>query len=102
MRAHVPLRLSLRLSQPLLAALAASLCASLLFFVCLASLAWAETVHKRSSGAPPAASPGPLVRAPRDALLGAVDEITRQVAALRGLPLKTPFKRGVLSREEIG
>src|SRR5437016_162623 len=41
------------------------------------------------------------VKAQSDALLSAVDETTRQVSALRGLPLKAPFKRGILSRAEI-
>lgn len=36
------------------------------------------------------------------ALVQAADEIAKQVAALRGLPLKTPFDRGVLTRTEIG
>lgn len=52
---------------------------------------------------PPVASPEARKAAgPHDALLSAVDEITRQVVAIRGLPLKSPFRRGVLSREEIG
>lgn len=38
----------------------------------------------------------------RQVLLQATDDIARQVASLRGLPLKTPFERGVLSRTEIG
>ena len=41
-------------------------------------------------------------KAPRDALLAAADEIARQVSALRGLQLKAPLQRGVLSRDEIG
>ena len=49
--------------------------------------------------APIAAPPG---KAPPSALLSAADEIARQVAKLRGLPQKTPFSRGVLSRAEIG
>src|SRR5579872_6454426 len=74
------------------------LCASLLL---LGSLSFAEMAHKRPPPIRRAAATAPA-KAPREALLDAVDEITRQVAALRGLPLKTPFKRGVLSREEIG
>ncbi len=50
----------------------------------------------------PQAPTGQPVKAPKDALLGAVDEITRQVSALRALPLSTPFKRGILTRGEIG
>lgn len=49
---------------------------------------------------PPAASPAG--KAAPTALLNAADEIARQVAALRGLPQKTPFSRGVLTRAEIG
>ena len=41
-------------------------------------------------------------KAPKDALLAAADEIARQVAGLRGLSLKAPLQRGVLSRDEIG
>jgi hypothetical protein len=41
-------------------------------------------------------------KSPKDALIAAADEIARQVAALRGLPLEKPLQRGVLSREEIG
>lgn len=41
-------------------------------------------------------------KAPKDALLAAADEIARQVAGLRGLNLKAPLQRGVLSRDEIG
>jgi hypothetical protein len=37
----------------------------------------------------------------QQALLGAVDEITRKVIALRGLAMKSSFARGVLSRQEI-
>lgn len=35
-------------------------------------------------------------------LLQAADEITRQVSTLRGLPIKAPVQRGVLTRAEIG
>jgi hypothetical protein len=41
-------------------------------------------------------------KAPKDALLAAADEIGRQVSALRGLSLKAPLQRGVLSKDEIG
>ncbi len=40
-------------------------------------------------------------KAGAQALLGAVDEITRKVVAIRGLPTKSSFARGVLSRQEI-
>jgi len=51
--------------------------------------------------APPAARPSGAPKSTQTALLGVADEITRQVAALRGLAPKTPFERGVLSRTEI-
>src|SRR5262249_20060329 len=41
-------------------------------------------------------------KAPKDALLAAADEIAHQVAGLRGLQLKAPLQRGVLTRDEIG
>src|SRR5262245_19546761 len=55
---------------------------------------------KKPSGAPLKAAK--TVKAPRDALLAAADEIARQVAALRGLSQLKPLQRGVLSRDEIG
>jgi hypothetical protein len=53
------------------------------------------------------AQPAPVAdkaapKAPPSALLSAADEITRQVAALRGLPPKMALQRGVLTRVEIG
>jgi hypothetical protein len=51
------------------------------------------------------ASPRPqasTAKAPKSALVAAADEIARQVAALRGLPLKAQLQRGVLTRDEIG
>lgn len=67
-----------------------------------------------SPGAPPVPTPNPAPNpavstsaAPSGgakshaALLGIADEITRQVAAMRGLPQKAQFQRGVLSRAEI-
>lgn len=52
----------------------------------------------------PAATPPatPQSKTAPSTLLSAADEITRQVAALRGLPQTTPVARGVLSRAEIG
>jgi hypothetical protein len=47
-------------------------------------------------------APKPVAKAPKDALLAAADEIARQVAGLRGLQLKAPLQRGVLTRDEIG
>ncbi len=47
---------------------------------------------------PPATSE---IKAASQALLGAVDEITRKVVAIRGLQSKSSFARGVLSRQEI-
>lgn len=62
------------------------------------------------ASAGPAAAPVPALvagqpdagKTQHTALLNAADEITREVARLRGLPAKTPFQRGVLSRTEIG
>jgi hypothetical protein len=45
------------------------------------------------------------VAAPQDdraALMAAADDLLRQVSALRGLRVKAPVARGVLSRDEIG
>jgi hypothetical protein len=56
----------------------------------------------RPSPSPDGARKGETVKAPKEALLAAADEITRQVGALRGLPAKNPLQRGVLSRSEIG
>ncbi len=47
-------------------------------------------------------SPAPDAPASKAALLAAADEIIREVAALRALPVKHPIARGVLSRAEIG
>jgi len=64
-----------------------------------------------SQPAPTASPPEASVLAPAqaagkamgpEALVLAADEITRQVAALRGLEAKRPVERGVLSRDEIG
>ncbi|HZS35725.1 MAG TPA: hypothetical protein VFF06_02815 [Polyangia bacterium] len=54
--------------------------------------------------APPPGQPraGGTPKAPRDALVAAADEIARQVSAIRGLSIKSPIARGVLSRDEIG
>ena len=46
-------------------------------------------------------APGPVQGKQAATLVEIADEITRQVSALRGLPQKTPFQRGVLSRTEI-
>lgn len=57
------------------------------------------------SDKPPGAPSEPAAAKPAEgitALLAAADDITRQVAALRGLQPKRPIDRGVLSREEIG
>jgi hypothetical protein len=71
-------------------------CALLL---CLCGLASSAHAKKPKSPAPsPAATAGP----PKEALLAAADEITRQVAALRGLKVKAPIQKGVLSRDAIG
>lgn len=64
----------------------------------------AGTKKKPTAAAKPAAAKSPKVaaKAPKDALLAAADEIARQVAGLRGLTLKAPLQRGVLTRDEIG
>src|ERR1700712_2206900 len=54
--------------------------------------------HQAVTAAPPPVVAAPPAKAPPTALLNAADEIARQVAKLRGLPQKTPFSRGVLSR----
>ena len=50
------------------------------------------------------AAPTPVANEPSGmaALLAAADDITRQVVALRGLEVRRPIARGVLSRDEIG
>src|SRR5438105_4133953 len=60
----------------------------------------ANAKKKPVAAAKPAQKATP--KAPKDALLAAADEIARQVAGLRGLNLKAPLQRGVLSRDEIG
>jgi hypothetical protein len=79
------------------------LCLPLLFQPIAAADAPRRPAPTPMTAAPkPPAAPPTKPAAPHDALLSAVDEITTQVVAIRGLPLKSPFKRGVLSREEIG
>src|SRR5260370_29460905 len=58
-------------------------------------------IAKKQRATRPAAGAAP-VKAPKEALLAATDEILRQFPALRGLPPKAPLARGVLSRDEIG
>lgn len=76
---------------------AALACASCLVAAPPAALAKKKPAPTTRS-APAKATP----KAPKDALLAAADEIARQVAGLRGLNLKAPLQRGVLSRDEIG
>jgi hypothetical protein len=64
--------------------------------IAVVPLALAGARPKAKHSAPSAA------KAPRDVLAAAADEIARQVSALRGLSLKAPLQRGVLSRDEIG
>ena len=66
----------------------------------VASSAVAKPAAKKKPAAAPATKATP--KAPKDALLAAADEIARQVAGLRGLQLKAPLQRGVLTRDEIG
>ncbi|HEY1586363.1 MAG TPA: hypothetical protein VGH63_11795, partial [Polyangia bacterium] len=67
---------------------------------CCCLVAPAVAKKKPVAATKPAAKP--TAKAPKDALLAAADEIARQVAGLRGLALKAPLQRGVLSRDEIG
>ncbi|HEX6836948.1 MAG TPA: hypothetical protein VF334_10275 [Polyangia bacterium] len=76
---------------------AALACASCLVAAPPAALAKKKPASTTKS-APAKAAP----KAPKDALLAAADEIARQVAGLRGLNLKAPLQRGVLTRDEIG
>ena len=62
----------------------------------------APAVAKKKPVAAAKPAPKPTAKAPKDALLAAADEIARQVSALRGLALKAPLQRGVLTRDEIG
>jgi hypothetical protein len=62
----------------------------------------APAVAKKKPVAATKPAPKQTAKAPKDALLAAADEIARQVAGLRGLALKAPLQRGVLSRDEIG
>jgi hypothetical protein len=66
----------------------------------LASTSPAVAKKKPAAAVKPAPKATP--KAPKDALLAAADEIAHQVAGLRGLSLKAPLQRGVLSRDEIG
>ncbi|MCU1279846.1 MAG: hypothetical protein JWM53_3392 [bacterium] len=74
------------------------------FAVALACLVASSSLAVAKKKPAPAAKPAPKAtpKAPKDALLAAADEIARQVAGLRGLSLKAPLQRGVLSRDEIG
>ncbi|MDB4970000.1 MAG: hypothetical protein JWN44_5689 [Myxococcales bacterium] len=77
-------------------------------FALLTALALAVPAVAKPAAAKPAAKPKKpgttksTPKAPKEALMAAADEIARQVAALRGLTLKAPLQRGVLSRDEIG
>lgn len=62
------------------------------------SRAEGEVTQTQAAVAQPSGSES---KAGAQALLGAVDEITRKVVTIRGLPTKTTFARGVLSRQEI-
>ncbi len=68
------------------------------FACCLAAASPAAAKKKPAAPTPQKSTP----KAPKDALLAAADEIARQVAGLRGLALKAPLQRGVLTRDEIG
>jgi len=68
----------------------------------VAVAAGATTAVARKPSQPAAKAAQPAAKAPVTALLSAADDITRQVAALRGLPPKATLQRGVLTRSEIG
>ncbi len=80
-------------------AAALALCFGLAFGLAAPSSSLAKPVPRKKP-APAAQKATP--KAPKDALLAAADEIARQVAGLRGLALKAPLQRGVLTRDEIG
>jgi len=69
---------------------------------CCAFAAAPALAKKPPAKAVPKTTPKNAPKAPKDALLAAADEIARQVAGLRGLNLKAPLQRGVLTRDEIG
>jgi len=89
-------------AMPIARAFACAAACSLagLFVVGAASPAAAK---KKPAAAAAKSAPAKVTpKAPKDALLAAADEIARQVAGLRGLALKAPLQRGVLTRDEIG
>jgi hypothetical protein len=63
--------------------------------VCLLALALVSAWGLTAAAAPEASAPDP------EKLKRLADEITQDVVKLRGLPLKRPMPRGVLSRAEI-
>jgi hypothetical protein len=66
-------------------------------------LAFSAVAVAKKPKAPPADVPAQATATPpKEALLAAADEIIRQVSALRGLSVKAPLQRGVLSRDAIG
>lgn len=81
-------------------------CVALLLALLLPAVAVARPVKKKPATAAKSATRTTATKAtskaPKDALLAAADEIARQVSALRGLSLKAPLQRGVLTRDEIG
>jgi hypothetical protein len=90
------------LARPLRALL--SLLLAVVFVSELAAPAVAKK-HRAPAAKPTATEatkPAQTVKAPKEALLAAADEIAKQVSALRGLTLEKPLARGVLSRDQIG
>ena len=69
---------------------------------CCLCLAVAPAIAKKKPAPTKPAPTKAAPKAPKDALLAAADEIARQVSGLRGLSLKAPLQRGVLTRDEIG
>src|SRR5581483_11420703 len=70
----------------------------------LLSVCFAFPVAAKKAQPKPAPQPAPAAapKPPKDALLAAADEIEQQVSKLRGLPIKKPLAKGVLTRDEIG
>src|SRR4051794_13972953 len=75
----------------------------LLALLALVAVAAGPSYAKKKPPVPVQSAPAPTApKAPKDALLAAADEITRQVVALRGLSAPRPIAKGVLTRDEIG
>jgi hypothetical protein len=71
-------------------------------FLALSLVCFAFPVAAKKPKPEPPKQAAPAPKPPKDALLAAADEIEQQVAKLRGLAIKRPLAKGVLSRDEIG